>query len=403
MSNILRGAQETLPEYHFRLYSTKDEHGLSNQAIADLLNKEYGTNYDESKFRKEYQAYTRVWQEMIESKKLSSIPEEFAEELAREQLKFNEKNRALTKMLQDQRREYRKLLDKEARFMHLKQEVMDSIEPIAFETNFPFVEVNKADNEQELLVLMSDWHLGATYNGRFGFYNVDECKKRVRYFLEETIREIKKNNHHTVHLAQLGDAISGEIHVGNRVAAEESAIQQIMMVTELLLEFVVQVAKIVPNVHYYNIGGNHSRTQSSKSDVRSHEDNFEKLILWQLQARLQNFDNIVFHEDSDGLIETNILGEEVLLAHGDLDKNVNGSDKLSQMTGKVYSHICLGHTHHSFEKNWGITTVHVNPSLIGHDNYSASGRFGGRAGQKIITFEKSSNGKINHTVKLINL
>ena len=31
----------------------------------------------------------------------------------------------------------------------------------------------------------------------------------------------------------------------------------------------------------------------------------------------------------------------------------------------------------------------VNPSLIGADDYATSGRFGGRAGQKIITFDEN--------------
>lgn len=173
MRTITRQPDELLSEYHFGLYENKDELGLSNQAIADLLNKEYGTDYDESKFRKEYQAYKNVWQEMVDKQKVATTPHEFAEEMAQEQLKFNEKNRALTKMLQDQRREYRKLLDNSARFEHLKNEVMEQIEAIDFKKEFETLEVQTENDEKELLVLMSDWHLGATYNGRFGKYDVD--------------------------------------------------------------------------------------------------------------------------------------------------------------------------------------------------------------------------------------
>ena len=115
MSNILRGAQETLPEYHFRLYSTKDEHGLSNQAIADLLNKEYGTNYDESKFRKEYQAYTRVWQEMIESKHKESVPSDILTELDIKLMEFDKEKLKF----QDQKRMMRNDLRKLARLENL--------------------------------------------------------------------------------------------------------------------------------------------------------------------------------------------------------------------------------------------------------------------------------------------
>lgn len=36
--NITRGDNETLAQYHFRLYKNKEEMGLSNIQIADLLN-----------------------------------------------------------------------------------------------------------------------------------------------------------------------------------------------------------------------------------------------------------------------------------------------------------------------------------------------------------------------------
>lgn len=403
MRTITRQPDELLSEYHFGLYENKDELGLSNQAIADLLNKEYGTDYDESKFRKEYQAYKNVWQEMVDKQKVATTPHEFAEEMAQEQLKFNEKNRALTKMLQDQRREYRKLLDFSGRFEHIKNEIFENIAALPYKPEFKSRKVNLDNsNEKELIVLMSDWHLGTVVNSRFNTFNVEICKQRIDYYLDKTLEEIKLGNHNTVHLAALGDFVAGIIHVSSRTQAEEDIVQQLFVVTEKIAEFVLRVAEITPTVNYYNVVGNHGRAIPNKSEVTSHEENFEKMILWHLKARLQNVTNVKFHEDRDGLIEANILGEPVIFAHGDNDKQVNGADKLTQMLGYVPRYIFLGHTHHNFEKSFGITTVIVNPSLIGGDNYSIGGRFGGRAGQKLTTFEKTKFG-IDHTVKLVNL
>lgn len=93
--NITRGDNETLAQYHFRLYKNKEEMGLSNIQIADLLNSEYGTNYDESKFRKEYQAYINVWKDMIEEKHKTSLPNGIVEELRYERNELKKKKFAL--------------------------------------------------------------------------------------------------------------------------------------------------------------------------------------------------------------------------------------------------------------------------------------------------------------------
>ncbi|EGQ1746949.1 TPA: hypothetical protein I1827_000860 [Staphylococcus pseudintermedius] len=399
--NMFRKEGESFAEYQYRLYEDREDLGLSNQQIADLLNHENNTEYDESKYRKEYQIFKNVWEPMFKEQHTASLPNEYLEELTKEQLKMNEKNRAITKMLQDQRREYRKLLDFSGRFEHIKDEIFSNISAlptIPTPPTFPTVE----EQDKELIVLMSDWHIGAEYDGRFGKYNVKIAKERVRYYLSEVLNEIKIHGHNKVHLAHLGDGIGGNIHISSRVAASEDAVQQLMILCELLTEFVSEVAKVVPDVSVYSVVGNHGRLIPQKDAVRSHEENFEKLIIWHLQARLANYKNITFHEDRDGLVEANVLGESVVFAHGDLDKIANGSDKLAQMLSYVPQWIFIGHVHHSFEKNFGITTVIVNPSGIGHDSYSASGRFGGRAGQKMVTFEKSKLGGINHSVKLIN-
>lgn len=400
--SITRKADETFADYQYRLYENRDDYGLTNQHIADLLNAENKTDYDESKFRKEYQILKNVWEPLINSKKQATLPEEFAEEFAREQLKMNEKNRAITKMLQDQRREYRKLLDFSGRFEHIKNEIFENIHSLPFNPIFKQNTDLTPEDDKELIVLMSDWHLGTVVNSRFNKFNVDICKERIDYYLNKTLREIKNNNHHTVHLGALGDFVAGIIHISSRTQAEEDIVKQIFTVTEKIAEFVLQVAEITPNVNYYSVIGNHGRVIPNKSEVTSHEENFEKMILWHLQARLQNATNITFHEDRDGIVEADIMGEKVIFAHGDIDRQVNGADKLTQMLGYVPTYIFLGHTHHNFEKSFGITTVIVNPSLIGGDNYSIGGRFGGRAGQKLVTFEKSSYG-IDHTVKLVNL
>lgn len=402
MAGIKRGAQETFPEYFYRLFKDRVLLNLSNEEIAQLLNEELGTNYSESKFRKSYQSLQNDWMPLI-NKWLEAERDDadFSERLAKERDKINKENRAITKMLQDARREYNKLADHSARFEHIKKKIFEHIEAMSFTPRYKIT--TPLDSlQKELLVLMSDWHLGTEVKSSRNNFDIATCEKRVRLYLEETLRTIKEGDYKTVHLVNLGDMIAGAIHISSRVAAEEDVIQQIFRVTELISEFVSTVAEYVPQVHYYQVIGNHGRVVANKQSVSSHEDNFEKMIVWYLKARLKNFHNIEFYEDEDGLIETNILGESVIFAHGDLDRQVNGADKLSQMLGYIPQWLFLGHTHHNFEKSHGTTTTIVNPSIVGGDGYSISGRFGIQAAQKLVSFEKGKFG-INHTVKLIRL
>lgn len=401
MSSILRGAQETLPEYHFRLYETKEEHGLSVKQIADLLNKEYGTDYDESKFRKEYQALKNVWWNMLEERRKETVVDtDLAEALAKEQLKFNEKNRSLTKMLQDQRREYRKLLDFSGRFQHIQNEISEVVQSLVFNPVF-IVDPSEVAKEKELIVLMSDWHFGTKVTSSRNPVNNEVLKNRVQYYLEETIKEINLHKIQTVNLAGMGDFVAGIIHVSSRTSAEEDVVRQIFTVTEVLSNFIANVATIVPNVKYINIVGNHGRVIPAK-DAAMQEENFEKMILWYIKARLAEFTNIEYFEDEDGLVELDILGDKVIFAHGDNDRQASAPDKLSQMLGYVPQWVFLGHTHHDYSKSHGSTTVIVNPSLIGGDGYSIAGRFGIGAAQKLVTLEKTKFGVV-HTVKTVRL
>lgn len=57
-----RRGSETFDDYFVRLFSNKSDYGLSCQDIADLLNEEAGTDFGESKWRKEYAAFYRGMQ-----------------------------------------------------------------------------------------------------------------------------------------------------------------------------------------------------------------------------------------------------------------------------------------------------------------------------------------------------
>lgn len=70
---LQREENESLDDYHIRLFENKENYEIDNFTIANLLNKEAGTNYSESKWRKDFSQY-KYWTSYFESKKGAIAP-----------------------------------------------------------------------------------------------------------------------------------------------------------------------------------------------------------------------------------------------------------------------------------------------------------------------------------------
>lgn len=381
MSNILKGAQETLPEYHFRLYSTKDEHGLSNQAIADLLNKEYGTNYDESKFRKEYQAYTRVWQEMIESKHKESVPSDILTELDIKLMEFDKEKLKF----QDQKRMMRNDLRKLARLENLVEFAKDSIEAIE-PINLPVV--NRKNNSKEAMVVISDAHIGMEINSPFNVYNKEIAKERLNILKQKTYEKVVNEGIEKLYVLSNGDQIEGIINVSARIEQEMNVIDQITTFTSYLEGFMKDFLDLGIEVELLVVCGNHSRLFSNKKESIGTEENFERLIKVILDKVFSKYPNYSSKEDTNGIIISKIGNEVVASCHGDLEKGSNPVSKLKDLTGEDVSLLITGHFHTMFTKEYG-HSLHVGVGCLGGINtYAINGRYSGRPSQMILTFNE---------------
>lgn len=381
MTTITRGVKETLAEYHYRLYSDKEVLGLSNQAIADLLNKEYGTEYDESKFRKEYQAYDRVWKDMFEEKHKSTLPEEIVTELDIKLLEFDKEK----KKFQDMKRMMRNQLTKLSRLENLvdyAKDCINAIEPITP----PLVDVNTS--VKEAMVVISDMHLGMEINSNFNVYNKDIALERLTILKERTLKKVRQEGVNTLHIASLGDQIHGHIHTTARIDSEMNVIEQITLVSQYLKDFVETFLQEGLNVTFYSVSGNHSRAIANKNDSLGTAESFERLITTILDASFVKFPNYKSIDDKDGLIQLNISGKNVLLIHGDMDFGANMITKLTQLLGQNLDYVLSGHVHHFFMKEHGLTTQYGCGSMCGTDQYAIKGRFSGRPSQLIFTFNE---------------
>lgn len=379
---IIRKKDEDLVDYMIRLYENRARLGLNNQEVADLLNKEDGTEYDESKWRKEFQTWKNRFEPWV-TKNFANAKEYNQHILDKYELLRIENEKEKIRF-QDQKREYTKLIRDEARFEHLKDELIKSVksvEPISMP-----VELSKPTKKKEAMVIISDLHIGMVVDSEFNKYNIEIAKERLNKLKQRTYDKVKQEGITKLHVVNLGDILHGQVHVSARVDSEVGVIKQLTVATEMLKSFIQTFLEEGVEVDFKSIPGNHSRLLPNLNELNTMEENFEKLIPLMLNESFQNYANFSSTEDKEGLIMFEASGQTIALAHGNLDKGTNAVNKLTQLTGQVFRYLFTGHVHHEFVKEHGHTTHFGVGSASGLDNYAISGRFSGRPSQKLIVF-----------------
>ena len=382
MNEYIKRKEESITSYSIRLYKNRKNYGLTFQECGDLLNEVSGEEFSEAKWRRPVQHYLEI-QEYLEQENPTGVDSDVLEEIELEKIELQKQQIRM----RDKKRELNALIRRQARLENLEdyfKEVTENFEGVSLP-----ISKSNANDKKEAAIIISDWHIGMKFDGRFNTFNHEVAEQRIAKVKDKTLDTVRKENIDTLHIANLGDMISGGIHVSTRVQAEEDVIQQVIRASEYLKQFVKTFLDEGIQVKYYNIIGNHGRYQSNKSEVAGIEENFEKLILTILDTAFSNYDNYNSTGCRDGIIETEISGQKIILAHGDYDKSTNAALRLPQLFSYVPNYIITGHIHHSTSKDFGVTEHIVNPSLIGADDYATGGRFGGKPGQKLILFNES--------------
>ncbi|MET3505595.1 hypothetical protein [Halalkalibacter oceani] len=392
MENILnKQPQESFNEYHIRLYDNLDEYGINSHKAAELLNKELGSSYSESKWRKDHASYHK-WRDFI-------ISQNYDEDILAkyESIRIESEKEKIRN--QDQKREFRKMIRHEARFEKIKEDITKAVSSLTLHKPLEFHSPAPSFSQKEGLLLLSDWHFGMDVENRFNKFNKDIFLRRIEKVTTKAIEYGKLHNIKTMHVAQLGDLFAGLLHVSTRVQSNEDIVNQLTYVAEVLAQVLTRFCSEFPNVKLYNVIGNHGRVIANKNDVGIKE-NFEYLIPWFLEARLSSISNIEIIKDSDGLIEADIMGEKVLFVHGNYDTVANSAKAIPQMLGYTPSHLFMGHIHHNVEKEHGLMTVTVNGSLIGVDDHAVQKRLFSKPSQKFIVFDEDEGAENTYLIKL---
>ena len=395
--NLKRVQGESDDQYFYRVCNMKDALGFTWTQMAQIFNDEFGCNKGETAYRKRWAAFRGVFE--ANSEKIVG-EDRYLEEIRR----VTDELYKAKCQLYDQRREYNKILVSEARADHLTEKLIEAANIAPLKNYSDMFIQNKRNSNKEILLCISDWHYGATSNNIWNTYNVDICKQRVAKLFTKTVDVLQEHDIHTLHIALLGDFVSGAIHTGVRVASEENTCEQLMHVSEIIANFINRLSVYVENINVYSTYGNHARTVQDKKD-NIHADNMERIIPWWLKQRLINNSKInIINSEYYEFIYFDVCGYNIVCTHGDLDKfkdiGATINSIFSKKYGKSIDYTFSGDKHHieSFEQ-FGIESILVG-SLCGTDEYANNRRLYSNPTQTLCVFTPEDGKLCTYNIKL---
>lgn len=372
---------ESDEELIYRICSEKDTIG-SWQDVADILNNLLGTEYNESKFRKEYQSFKKMMdanlQHFIDSDEYLRELKDAQRELERKKVQFRDERNAWSKQNYIDARVEEKL-DK------LENSLMSS-----GRVNFDTHDSISINSDNDILVILSDLHIGQCFESIFGKYNSDIAKSRLNQLLNSIIEIRQLHDAKNCYVSLQGDLISGNIHKSIQVSNRENVINQIKIATELISSFCYELSFHFENVFMSGVVGNHTRID--RKDDAIHDERLDDIISWSVEMSLKHINNFhVMNRNIDtGIADISIRGKTYIAVHGDYDSyNKSGVQNLCLALGFVPYAITFGHLHVcSVDETNGVKMIRGG-SLAGcGDSYTIEKRLTGKPSQMVCVCNK---------------
>ena len=384
----------------YRVCSDKDQIGTW-QDVADILNgilfPDGDMVYTESAYRKRFQMFQKMMdanrEKFVDSSAQLSEIENKIRELRREQIKFRDERNAWQKQNYADSRVCQTL--------DLLEERLSDFHLTGFEPHSIPCEPDGED--KEMIVVLSDLHIGQSFNSLWGEYNTDIASERLVKFYMKVLSAGRLHNVSKVHVLSAGDLISGNIHKTIQITNKENVVDQIKRASELISSFCYELTKDFSQVYFYNVSGNHSRID--RKDDALKDERLDDIISWSVGLALSNvtnFHNMSMRNLDTGIVDMNVCGKSYIGVHGDYDSATSaGISNLVMMLGFIPYAVIRGHNHHASMDNINGVQVYTTPSLAGSgDDYTVQKRLCGNPGQTFFICD--SNGiECTYNVDLI--
>lgn len=367
--NYARRENENDLDYGMRLIGIKKELKPGDLDWCDIVEL-LGLDYNPDSLRKAqdsayggYAVYKEMKKRVVDNKD-TNIKKEIDKELQDlRKLKFS---------IADERAALNKLLREQSRIESIKDLAVQCVgkmqplnEKIRQNSNDRFY------GNHSLVITLSDFHYGLEIDEFNNEYNSQIFHDRLSYLLSTCIDIILKDECiRNVIVLGIGDFISGIIHNIIRIESRENVVQQVIAVSEALIDFLYKLSAFCP-VDYYDCVGNHSRLFEDKSNCLSKES-FDLLIHYILKQRFQSEESISIYNYTvnEQIGEFDAFGKKYAFCHGDNFNIATLAKDLSAMTKNFYEAIFIGHIHHVFVEEQNGTLVISNGTFAGNDEYA---------------------------------
>jgi len=288
--------------------------------------------------------------------------------------------------MQDQRNELNKAIRQTARFESLSDYINQAFINLK-DKDFVFkpIEFKKYENNgNDLLVCLNDLHAGIVVKNFWNEFDFNELKNRMNLYLSKILEKKDLHKSYGLHVFIGGDNISGLIHNSLRSESTANVIDQVIMVTELISNFIYELSKNFAFVRIISVSGNHSRLFSNKSDAVKGE-RLDNITPWYLKAKLQNVQNVYFIDnaidESIGVLD--IKGKLYYFVHGEYDTPAKVIQNLTMMLGSKPYAVAMCHRHHFAIDTQHDSKVIMSGSMLGTDSYAIENRLSGKASQTV--------------------
>lgn len=380
--NFDKKNEETENQYLWRIGRLIDSGQIESwKAITPTLNKQLRndeTEYrDESAYRKKYQ-YAKMFYDDVFTK---SDNQEIFKELEEQKLEIRKE---IVKL-----RDERALKNKDIRIEARVEQKLDYLEKMI--SNQGKIDYELPDNtvkinsDNDLIIMLSDLHIGQTFASAWGRYNLEVAKDRINQYLNKIVDIQKVHNSENCFVSLQGDMISNSIHKTLAVTNRENVIEQVIQASEMITSFLAKLSEYFNTVTVASVVGNHSRIDKKEDALK--DERLDSIIEWYAKSKLEQFENIQFIDNIDNTITGFWCREKFYaIVHGDYDKfDMPGVARLSMMLGFFPYCVLFGHKHHSaFTEINGIKLVQSGSFPGSGDDHTIERRLSGRPSQTIL-------------------
>ena len=380
-STYKRFENESTDELIYRICQDKDKIGTW-QDVANIINELTGDDFGESTYRKKYQSFQKM---------LSANQSKFAD--SKSQLReIEDQIRELERMkiqFRDERRSWNKQNYENSRFDEVMNILVERMDNFA-KTDFTPHSSPTIDGDKNMIICLSDLHIGQCFSSYFGEFNSDIAKERLQKYMNEILNIARDNHVKKAYVFMLGDNISNSLHKTIEVSNKENVIDQLKLSIEYISSFCYELTKHFEDVYLASASGNHSRLQAK--DLAQHSERLDAFIAWDVCRTLQyvdNFHSLLHRSIDDGIADVNIDGKTYLLIHGDYDTPTKtGYLNLSNIVGFFPDYICCGHKHFCFYSQES-KFIQSGSLASSGDDYCIEKRLSGKASQMVCVVDKT--------------